>query len=504
MNFMTALKNEANAGDLNVSITENGARGYRTTNHALLDMNFAITSLRSRSDAEVEQMFSAACAEDLDLAIVWMMFARDCRGGAGERRLFRVCFRYLAREFPEKAVKIVPLIAEYGRWDDVIDLMCTVDPYAVRSELFHVISTQLNADMLAMWDKKSISLLAKWMPSEGTSSQETRNRARKMAMLLGETPRSYRKKITALRRYLDVVERKMSANKWSEIDYERVPSRANLLYRDAFSRHDPDRRNAFLESLKEDPSKIKASVLFPHEIVSSYDISAWRPPVVDETLEALWKNLPNVFPGNTPNVLVVADGSGSMLGRFNNIVPLNVANALAIYFAERLQGPYHNKYITFSNRPQYVDLNGCTTLLAKVRTALEHDEVANTNIERTFDLILKTAVNNHLKQEDLPETVLVISDMEFDSCSDIGENLFDKISARFAAAGYKLPRLAFWNLCSRTGTIPITENELGVSLISGFSPSLVQMVMTGSLDAYGAMVEVLNGARYDPVWEVLK
>lgn len=514
MNFMSALKDEANSGDLNVSVTENGAIGYRTTNHALLDMNFAITSLRGKGDRDIEAMFSAACAEDVDLAIVWAFFARDCRGGAGERRLFRVCFRYLAREFPEKAVKIVPLIAEYGRWDDVIDLFFTVHAEPVKRVLFTVISDRLNADLLAMRDGKSVSLIAKWMPSENTSSQESRHRARKLALMLSVTPRRYRRNLAALRRYIDVVERKMSAGKWSEIDYERVPSKANLLYREAFSRHDPDRRDAFLASLKKDPSKINASVLLPHEIVGSYKISRWGTPQVDETLEALWKNLPNVFPGEAPNILVVADGSGSMMCGLANsrTTALDVANALAIYFAEKLPEPYRNKYITFSNHPQYVDLSGSTTLLGKVRTALEHSECANTDIERVFDLILDTAVKNHLRQDELPDTVMILSDMEFDEARGCGyfrcankpfAPLFKTIADRYAAAGYTLPRLAFWNLCSRTGTIPVTENEAGVALVSGFSPTIVKMVMSGRLDPFVAMVDVLNGKRYDAVREAL-
>ena len=510
MNFMSALKDEANSGDLNVSVTENGAIGYRTTNHALLDMNFAITSLRGKSDLEIERMFSDACAEDLDLAIVWMFFARDCRGGAGERRLFRVCFRYLAREFPAKAVKLVSLIAEYGRWDDVIDLFFTVGEESVKQALLTRIADQLNADLVAMRDGKSASCISKWMPSENTSSQESRHRARKLALMLGVTPRRYRRNLASLRRHIDVVERKMSAGKWDEIDYERVPSKANLLYRDAFSRHDPDRRNAFLASLKQDPTKIKASVLFPHEIVSSYKIGRWSTPRVDETLEALWKNLPNVFPGEAPNILVVADGSGSMCLHVDNsgTAALDVANALAIYFAEKLPGPYRDKYITFSDRPQYVNLSGSTTLLGKIETALEHSEIANTNIERVFDLILRTAVHNHLRQDELPDAVLILSDMEFDQARKGGYDepfapLFQTIADKYAAAGYKLPRLAFWNLGSRTGTIPVTENEAGVALVSGFSPTIVKMVMSGRLDPFAAMVDVLNDKRYDAVREAL-
>ena len=509
MNFMSGLRAETNADEHNISVTENGALGYRTTGRALLDLNFAVSSLRSRPDRDVTGMFAAACAEDLDLAIVWMFQARDPRGGQGERRLFRLCFSYLAREFPEKAAKLVPLIPEYGRWDDVVDLYFKVTSGVVRGALFNLISTRLNEDLVAMRDNRPVSLCAKWLPSENASARITRAEARELQRRLNVTPRKYRIMLSALRRRIDVVERKMSAGKWGEINYEGVPSRANLLYRDAFLNHDEERRRAFLASLKKDPSKIKASVLFPHEIVAGYDPSDYGGPVLDETLEALWKNLPNVFGDQAPGMLVVADGSGSMFtpcGR-NGPMAVEVANAMAIYCAERLAPPYRDQYITFSSRPQYVDLSGATTLLGRVEIALEHDECSNTDIHAVFRLILDTAVKNHLRQEELPPTVLIISDMEFDyaaSCARPDQRLFDVIRREYEEAGYLMPRLAFWNLCSRTNTIPVRENELGVTLVSGFSPSVMKMVMSGKLDPYEAMVDVLNDHRYDAVREALQ
>lgn len=510
MNFMSGLKAETNDGENNISVTENGALGYRTTGRALLDLNFAVSSLRTRPDMDVTGMFAAACAEDLDMAIVWMFMSRDPRGGMGERRLFRLCFRYLAREFPEKAVKLVPLIPEYGRWDDVVDLYFNVTNGAVRDALFNLISTQLNEDLVALRDNRPVSLCPKWLPSEGASSRITRAEARELQRRLGVTPRRYRIMLSSLRRRIDVVERKMSANRWGDINYEGVPSRANLNYRDAFLRHDTDRRNDFLASLKKDPSKIKASVLFPHEIVSSYNVHRWQHTNPDETLEALWNNLPNVFPGEAPNILVVADGSGSMFGTYGDRAPapIDVANALAIYFAEKLPAQYHNKYITFSSRPQYVDLSGATTLLGKLEFALEHDECSSTDIHKVFQLILNTAVNNHLQQDALPETVLIISDMEFDAAAYIrsrpDETLFQTIRHEYADAGYQVPHLAFWNVCSRTGTIPVRENPLGVTLVSGFSPTVMRMVISGKLDPYDAMVDTLNDHRYDAVREALQ
>ena len=504
MDFMISLKNELTNGPENVSVTENGALGYRTTGKALLDLNFAVSTLRQRKEWEIEAMFANACAENLDLAVTWLMMARDIRGGMGERRLFRVCFLYLAREFPEKAVAIVPLIAEYGRWDDVVDVFFDVTNGKVKRRLFTAISDQLNMDLEALSKNGNVSLLAKWLPSESTSSKVSHDRALHLALLLGVSPKQYRTRLSALRKRIDVVERKMSAQKWGDINYDGVPSKTNILYRDAFMKHDEARRLEFLDSLKNHPSRIKASALFPHEIVTAYHLDRWgKRTAVDDTLEALWKNLPNVFGDERPNIMVVADGSGSMMwgGMDNKLVPLDVANALAIYFAEKLSPQYKDKYITFSSRPQYVDLSGATTLIGKLNIALSHDEVSNTDIKKVFELILSTAVSNHLKQEELPETILILSDMEFDQATYGAGSpfLFKMIAEEFAAAGYQMPKLAFWNINSRTCTIPVRENDLGVTLVSGFSPSVMKMVMSGKLDPYEALLDMLNSDRYKPV-----
>ena len=237
----------------------------------------------------------------------------------------------------------------------------------------------------------------------------------------------------------------------------------------------------------------------------------------DATIEALWKALPDTVQ-ECGNTIVVADGSGSMTTRVDNnsgVTALEVANALAIYFAEHSSGQFKDKYITFSERPQFVDFSNCKSLHAKLQTALAHNEVANTNIEKVFDLILTTAINNHMHQEDLPQNVLIISDMEFDGCASCGnssrwernrptQKLFDVIAQRFADAGYKMPRLCFWNVASRTGTIPVKENELGVALISGFSVNVAKMVMSGSVDPFECLLETLNSERYTPVEEALR
>ena len=316
----------------------------------------------------------------------WLFFSRDVRGGLGERRLFRVVLADLAKESPEYVKPIVSLVPEYGRWDD---LWCLLDT-PLRDDVVALVSSQLENDQRDTQSHKSISLLAKWMPRCKTSSDRTRHYATILRNGLKMTEREYQHTLSALTKYLGVVEQKMSARVWDGINYEAVPSRANLIYNDAFLRHDEDRRREFLDRVKSGEAKINAGTLFPHDIVSKYRGGRHG---IDDTLEALWKNLPNTING-CENTIVVADGSGSMtsgIGK-SGVTALDVANALAIYFAERSSGQFKDQYITFSEHPQLVDLSKGKNLREKINIALRHCEVANTNVEAVFDLILRTAV----------------------------------------------------------------------------------------------------------------
>ena len=512
MDFTSALKNTLND---EISITENGAAGYKTTGKALLDLNFSVASLRSASEAEITSKFVKAFFDDKMAAMKWLFFARDVRGGLGERRLFRTVMKYLADNLPEYVRPVVELVAAFGRYDD---LLCLLDTDLV-SEVYPLIEEQLDRDLKSMKGGQPISLLAKWLPSPGASSATTKRYAKQIQKMLGATERQYRKMLSELRGYLDVVEKKMSAKQWSEIKYEAVPSRANLIYNKAFLRNDEERRRAYLESLAKGETKINAGTLFPHEIVHKYGNSGWNAITeYNETFEQLWKALPDTVNGNG-NTIVVADGSGSMkcnVDPHSSVTALDVANALAIYFAEHSSGQFKDKYITFSNRPRLVDFSKAKNLREKLLIAKQHNEMGNTNIEAVFNLILTTAVNNRMKQEDMPQNILIISDMEFDSCATCGSQtgywsrkrpdsrLFNVIRQKYEAAGYKLPRLVFWNVDSRTGTIPVKENDLGVALVSGFSQNVASMVMSGKLDPYECLMETLNSERYQPVEKALE
>lgn len=509
MGFMDHLKDTLDK-DYNRSITENGAVGYRTTGKKLLDLNFQVSSLRNQSEQEVEKRFADVFYENQLLAIKWLFYAGDVRGGLGERRLFRIGIKYLAKNQPKLAKAIIELVPFYSRWDN---LFCLFDT-SLCDDIIEIIHRQITEDIQLMNEQKSISLLAKWLPSANASSKETKRLAGIIINKLDIPEKQYRKTLSKLREYLKIVEVSMSKKEWSQINYAAVPSRANLIYNQAFLRNDEERRRQYLESVKKGEKQIHAGVLFPHDIVNSYyDRVGWRYQLkpLDNTLEELWKALPD-YVAESGNTICVADGSGSMTSTIGGtkVSCLDVANALAIYFAERSSGQFYNTYITFSQNPKIVDLNGATDLRGKLEIANRHNEVANTNIEAVFQLILKTAVKQKMKQEDLPQNILILSDMEFDNCVScnlnrkIDEKLFQTFAIQYQEEGYQLPRLVFWNICSRTGTIPIKENPLGVALVSGFGPSIVKMVLSNATDPMDALLEQLQAERYDAVEQAIK
>lgn len=507
-NFAEIIQDYTDRVQNNVSVTENGAIGYKTTGKALVDLNFMLSSMRNMSEEEIWGKFLLAYNETPVLSLVWLFFARDIRGGCGERRTFRAIFRRFCRVNPAVARDLLHLIPEYGRWDDLIDVYFSDAPCAVKDEVLDILTAQLRRDLEGMRSGKSVSLLAKWLPSENTSSRDTRRRANLLRSQLGYTPRQYRQTLSQLRSYLDVVEKKMTAGAWDQINYSAVPSRAAMLYRSAFYTHDGERYSGYLENVKSGKEKINASTLFPHDIVHSYMGGSWyeiKP--LDETLEAQWKALPDTVT-ESGSTLVVVDGSGSMYSSqigHTSLLAIDVAYALGIYFSERLTSVYKDRFITFSAWPKMVHLAHDLPLHEKLRIMQEYRDCSNTDIEKTFRVILDLAVRNHIPQSELPANILIVSDMEFDGVVQENESveLFESIRKKYASYGYRLPRLVFWNVMSRTGTIPILEGENGVALVSGFSPNIASMVMSGDLDPWHCLLNALNDPRYDAVREAV-
>jgi hypothetical protein len=521
MDFMENLRNTLESEN-NFQRTENNALGYKTTGRTLLDMNFRIPSYRENTIKALDD-FKQAFWEDPELTLKWLFYARDVRGGLGERDLFINLFSDLVekRGINQKTVDyLLPLISEYGRWGDVVRLLGISEN--IDQKLIALFGKQLKEDMANVRynenagpeDKKlPVSLLAKWLPSVNTSSKQSRKNARIIYGYInggiGIKERQYRKMLSKLRAYLDVVEVKMSDRCWGDIDYSRVPSKANILYNKAFFKHDPARREEFVTKAAKGEVKINSSVAYPYEIIHSLMkivlergyIVAYRKANMNpeiEALEAMWKQLPDY---QLENTIVVADESGSMTNNIpkSSVTALEVANSLAIYFAERLKGEYNNKYITFSSRPQFVDLSEGKNLYDKICIALHHSEVANTDIKAVFELILKTAIKITARQEDIPANILIISDMEFDEGASWESPLFKEIERQYIEHGYKLPKIIFWNVNGRTNTIPMKENENGFALVSGFSLNVFKLITSGKLDPMEALIDVLMSERYSPV-----
>lgn len=478
------------------SFTENGMAGFSSSGNPLLDINFRVSSYRNNPKQAVAD-FAKAFKFHPELAVRWLFYMRDCRGGLGERDTFRLLFNWLLCQNIdlESMLHLIDLVPDYGRWDDFFYKKQL--PVKYSEEILTMLANQIGMDVVNMAKNEKVTLCAKWMPSINTSSKDTVKLAKLLANKLKLSPKGYRKTLASLREYSKVVEHFISRNDWSSLDYSKVPSLASLKYARAFASKDTARYKAFLTEVEKGNATIHSSVTFPHDIV--HHVRDSEDDDVSRAYEQMWKSLPR---SNTISALVVADGSGSMetnrLGN-TNVKPLDVANALAIYFSEINYGPYKDKYITFSDRPQFVDFSKADTLYDKIQIAYEHDEVASTNIEAVFDLILKTAIQGNLTQADLPENILVISDMEFNQGVNVGPDedlLFESIKKRFKNAHYSVPRLIFWNVCSRTNTIPIRENANGLVLVSGFSPNVVNMIMDNELDPFKALLNVLSSPRY--------
>ncbi len=477
------LKKEAN-----MTRTENGAASHRSTLSDCVDLFASVGALRRESDEEICSRFLRAYSEDAVTAMRIAFYARDVRGGLGERRVFRTILRWLAENEPASAVKNIRHIAEFGRWDDLLCLLGTPCEKAA----IDTIVMQLKADSDAMDCGENISLLAKWLPSVNASNPETVRQAKRIARALGMNDAAYRKMLSAMRAEIRIIENNLRTGDYS-FDYAKQPSRAMFKYRKAFSRNDGERYGDYLSSVEKGGAKLNTSALYPYDVVMPF----FKQNVDDSecrSIDLTWRSLPDFTNGE--NALVVVDGSGSMYGG-GEPLPAAVALSLGIYFAERNIGAFRNHFITFSKKPQLVEIKG-KNILEKLRYCHDFNEVANTNLQRVFELILNTAVRNSLPQSEMPARLYIVSDMEFDYCIDNADiTNFEYAKRLFARHGYRLPEIVFWNVAARTRQMPVTMNEQGVALVSGCTPRLFSMVASGDMSPYTVMMDVLGSGRYD-------
>jgi len=474
-------------------LTENGADALRTTGTSLLDLFATIGALRSRNEQDIESMFSKAFTENALLATKMSFYARNVRGGLGERTTARVIWKWLAKIYPGVMRMNLGLIPQFGRWDDLYEFVGT----SQEELMWQFMRQQFEEDLVDLKAGKNVSLLAKWLKSVNTSSRDSAKLGKLTAKKFGLSEREYRKALSALRAKIDVVEKRMSEKEWSGINYQAVPSHAMTNYRKAFQKNDPEGFAAYMAKVEKGEAKINSGTLYPYDIIEKIMNREFS-----DVLEAQWKALPNYVEGEV-NMLVMADVSGSMSGR-----PMATSVGLAIYFAERNHGVFKDKFMTFSAEPEFVTLKG-NTLYEKVQNAMGAAWTQNTDIEKAFKKILDVAVQNKLAQADLPKSLLIISDMEFDasqragmswrseSVHSIPKYYHQHMSEMYTEAGYELPRVIYWNVDARQNTYHAQAQD-GIQFASGQSTSVFKSIIENAeMGAVELMLEVLNAPMYD-------
>lgn len=485
----------------NLTHTENGAVTYGSTNSHCLDLFATVGALRHAEDRDVISRFLRAYTEDPDMSMKCLFYARDVRGGLGERRVFRTILQWLAAQHPRSVVKNLEYIAEFGRFDDTLCLMGT----PCEGPLMQYIKKQLELDLDALEKGESVSLLAKWLPSVNASNAETVRHAKRIAKTLGMTDAQYRKTLVQLRAKIRIIENNLRERDYT-FDYAQQPSKAMFKYRRAFARNDHERYTEFLHKVQRGEATMHTGTLLPYELVDPYlgeyhrsIYSSFMRSISQEeanTLNTTWAALPDFTNGE--NALVIVDTSASMYWA-NDPTPASVALSLGLYFAERNTGAFANHFIEFSDDPQLIEIKG-ETFVDRLRYIASFNEVGSTNLESVFDLILDAAVRNHVPQKELPSTLYIISDMEFNRCvRNADMTNFENAKKKFAAHGYQLPNIVFWNVASRNTQQPVTMNEQGVALVSGSSPRIFSMLSSGTLSPYAFMLEVLGSERYEKI-----
>ena len=491
--------------DNNFDYTENGGITHKSTLNKVLDMFAVGGAYRKRSDADVILLFKNAFEEDPLLAMKCLFYLRDILEGQGERRFFRVAYRWLCNNHLDIAIKNLENISKYGRWDDLIYI---TEGTQAQTAAFNIIKHQFALDILC----KTPSLLAKWLPSVNASNTETKRLGHILAKFLGMTDKQYRKTLSTLRERINVLERLMSANEWDKIDFSKIPSRAGIIYRNAFARRDvlTKKYEAFIKNKN---TKVNADALYPHDIAHRafhvYTNNIENP--IRLALQKYWDNLKDFYNGREENGIAIIDVSGSMSG-----VPMEAAISMGAYIADKAHGPFANHFITFSAHPKLIKFEGID-IVDKFHRCIHADWGMNTNIQAVFDMLLNVAMKQGVKAEDMPDKLFIFSDMEFDECvtfdtSEITRSRWDGgrrvkdeneinsdlelIAKKWAAVGYKLPKVIFWNLNARQNRIPAIGE--GFSYVSGFSPSMVDAIFSGK-DGYDLMLEKLSNTRYDTI-----
>lgn len=450
MNFLNKLKQN--------NLTENtkGSKYYDSTYSANLDVFTALS--RFNDTDEIIEKFRKALAEDETIALANLLYILDIRNGKGERLLFKTIFKYLCKNNKELALKILPFISELGRWDYIFEGVNTT----IDSDVTEIIKNQLKTDLKC----KKPSLLAKWLPSHGTHNENS-ILAKTIIKKLGITEKEYRKILTDIRNKLNLIETSLTTKDYESIEFSHVPSKAMLKYNLAFTRNCEEKYKSYLIEVKKGNVKINTKGLFCYEIVENIALGL---PVDEELYEAMWTNQKDILNGISDNFLVVADTSGSMTSY--GCIPYANSIGLAIYLAERNNGIFKNHFITFADNPSMQEVIG-KSIVEKVKNI--KSIVGTTDIDKVFKLILKTAKENKIKQDEMPSKLIIVSDMEFDQgCTTKEGTNLQGWRETFDKEGYKLPKIIFWNVACNTMGVPATKFDNDVIMVSGFSTTILE------------------------------
>ena len=451
----------------NTTTTTNGMATFESSMDNCVDLFYKIGASRGK---DIIPSFRKAYNDDPDMALRIAQWVRDVRGGSGERKLYKDILVNLAENDEMACRALMVKTPELGRWDDLLSLMGT--------SLEKDAMTLIKNGLLVEKD----SLCAKWMPRKGEVAVKLRN-------FMEMSPKQYRKTLVTM---TNVVETAMCKKDWNSIDFSKIPSVASARYQKAFNKNAEVAYREYKGNLATGEATINAGAVYPYDVVKSVNEGD------RQVADAQWKALPNYMEGSNERVIPVVDVSGSMwcpAGGSSSVSCLDVAVSLGLYISERNEGIFKDKFVTFSTHPSFVSVSG--SLSNRLRTMKNSDWGMSTNVEAVFNLLLDSAVQHSVQESDMPTKILILSDMQFNQCANMGDNFMDMISAKYKNAGYKAPELVFWNM--RAGNnVPVTFDQKGVALVSGFSPSLMKSVLAcESLNPVQMMKDTVCVERYD-------
>ena len=452
--------------------TANGMKARKSTANKVVDLFYNIGASRGK---DIVPAFVGAYTEDRELALRIALWARDARGGAGERELFRSILRHLEKTDVDAAMALLKRVPELGRWDDI---------FVFETDLLKKAAYAMLGDAL----REKNGLAAKWTPRKGEVAREIRE-------FFGMSPKFYRKSLVALTK---VVETQMCANDWDNINFSHVPSVASTRYKKAFNRHTTKFAEYVAALVKGDPTvKVNASAVYPYDVLKGVNYRSHDKTETDHIV-AQWEALPN-YVGDA-NILPMVDVSGSMscpAGKNTGVTCMDVAVSLGLYLADKNKGKFKDTFLTFSDKSELVTLKG--NVVQKMAQMVKSDWDMSTNLHAAFNKILDVAVKNEVPQAEMPEMVLILSDMQFNQCVRQDDSAMEMIERKYAAAGYSVPQVVFWNLNS-SDNVPVKADKSGAALVSGFSPSIMKALLAADMSEFtpeGIMLKTVMSDRYN-------